>query len=195
MQINDHPVWIKIEPITNRFAFHQNGRWNIGNLDSLLQIIKENAADPKKKFTSYLESKNKVEFFQETIWNDGADVLKPHPDGDGKVVVEAARETDEVKRSSGGENKTEEDEDGPEAEDTDKPMEKRDDSAKDQGEDPEPSKSNKKARWIKVVRKPAYHPTAAGVKAQEEHDKVHHKRDKAQKDVMKAVQKVAKEKT
>ena len=113
MQINDHPVWIKIEPNTNRFAFHQNGRWNIGNLDSLLQIIKENAADPKKKFTSYLESKNKVEFFQEAIWNDGADVLKPHPDGDGKVVVEAARETDEVKRSSRGENKTDEDEDEP----------------------------------------------------------------------------------
>ena len=35
MQINDHPIWIKVEPTNNRFAFYQSGRWNIGNLESL----------------------------------------------------------------------------------------------------------------------------------------------------------------
>ena len=67
-------------------------------------------------------------------------------------------------------------------------MEKRDDAAKEQGEDPDPR--GKKASWVKTVRKPAYHPTAAGVKAQEENDKVKKKREKATKNVAKALEKV-----
>ena len=80
-------------------------------------------------------------------------------------------------------------------------MEKKEDSPKEQGEDPTPESEHseptkkKKASWRKVVRKPAHHPTAAGVKAMEEHDKVHDKRDKANDAVKKALNKVAKEKT
>lgn len=127
MQINDHPVWIKVDPTMNRFAYYQNGYWNIGNLNNLPKMLKENALDPKKKFIGYLSSKNQVEFFQEAIWNDGQEILKPHPEGDGKVVAEGVKP---------GANKTEEElkkeeDEEPEAQDTDKPMEKRDDSEKE----------------------------------------------------------------
>ena len=58
MQINDHPVWIKIDPTMNRFGYYQSGYWNIGNLNSLPKMLDENAKDPKKKFEAYMVSKN-----------------------------------------------------------------------------------------------------------------------------------------
>lgn len=50
-------------------------------------------------------------------------------------------------------------------------------------------------RWVKVVKKPAFHPTAAGVKVMQEHAKVHKKRDTTTTDVMKAVKRIGAKKT
>lgn len=70
-------------------------------------------------------------------------------------------------------------------------MEKKDDTPKEDGEEP----AKKKVRWVKVVKKPAFHPTAAGVKVMQEHAKVHKKRDTTTTDVMKAVKRIGAKKT
>ena len=62
MQINDHPIWIKVEPTSNRFAYYQAGYWQIGNLESLPTMLDKLTLNPKEKFEGYLASKNKVEF-------------------------------------------------------------------------------------------------------------------------------------
>lgn len=123
MQINDHPVWIKVNPEMNRFAYHQNGFWNIGNIKSLPKILAENAKNPKKKFIGYISSENRVEFLQEAKWNDRRNILKPHPAGDGKVVVKP--ETPEEKVQEAKKTKKEKEKEDEPPEDSDKPQEPR----------------------------------------------------------------------
>lgn len=91
MQINDHPVWIKVDSPSNKFGFWQLGYWNIWDIKKLPYALKENAANQGKRFIGYISSENQVETFQEATWNDGKDTLTPHSMGAGKIVTAAKK--------------------------------------------------------------------------------------------------------
>lgn len=184
MMINEHPVWIKVDPTQNRFAFWQLGYWNIWDLEQLPKALKTNAENPEKRFAPYVSSYNKVHPFPEAIWDDGKDLLEPQPEGEGenkgKIVTQAVKKAneDEAEEEKEEEPKKEEEKEAPAAEE-----EEEKDAAK--AEEP------KKKRWVTYKRNPAHHPTAPGVKAHKEHEKVQDVRDKTLQKVMVAVKKIS----
>ena len=186
MQINEHPVWIKVAPSENRFAYYQLGYWYIYDIKKLPQILKENKEKPDKRFVGYISSENKVDPFQEAIWNDRKDLLKPYPLSNGRVVVSADKPEEDP---STGEIKAKEEEDDDQDSETEEKEEK-DDSPQDEDgdakEDVKPAKK-KKTRWITYKRKPAHHPTDPGVKMQKERDIVKAKREASAKKIMQTV--------
>lgn len=76
-----------------------------------------------------------------------------------------------------------------------KEEEEKDTPAAEEEKDAAKAEEPKKKRWITYKRNPPHHPTAPGVKAQKEHEKVQDKRDNTIQKVMAAVKKIGSQKT
>lgn len=120
MLINELPVWIKVWPTPNRFGYYQLGYWYIYDIKKLPQILKENAEDPNKRFVGYISSENKVDQFQDAIWNDRRNLLNPHLVTDGKTITSAEEPSREEKEEAKQESESQPIEDDDEEEDTTK---------------------------------------------------------------------------